>query len=144
MVGVAVKGADMDFFDNKCTVQGREEQHDCMFFEWCYRARRTQDPVSFPARKLDPETLEQRKRPRLPQPLPAKKPDSEHTSPRQEAPSNLLLSGAAEHTSPRQEKPSKTPLSGADKDTSPKQEKTDTKISYYTNPKQEQRVTDVL
>ena len=124
MVGAAVKGADMDFFENTCTVKGRERQHDCMFLEWCYRAHGTQDPVSLP-RKPDTETLEQRKRLRLPQPLPAKKP---HT----------------EDTSPRQEEPSKTRLSPAAEDTSPEQEQTLTKISYYTRPKQEQRVTNVL
>ena len=85
MVAAAVKGGDMRFFENTCAVKGRETQHDCMFLEWCYRARGT----PLPAKKPYPETHEQRKRPRL------------------QEPSTTL--GAAEHINPRQEGPSKTP-----------------------------------
>ena len=104
-----------------------------MICEWCCRARETLDAVPLPATKPKTDTLAQRKQPRLPQLLPAKKPVNEDT-----------LSGAAEHTGTTQEEPSKTPLGPAAEDTSPEQEQTVPQISYYTTSKQEQRVTNVL
>ena len=54
MYGVGGKGGDLmvgagtdglDFYENTCTVEGRELQHDPMIMEWCYRAQRPSQPT---------------------------------------------------------------------------------------------------
>ena len=37
MVAAAVQGVDMMIYENRCEVQGREKQHDCMLFKWSCR-----------------------------------------------------------------------------------------------------------
>ena len=47
MVGCGVE--DFVFIENTCEAQGREEQHDPMVMEWCYRAHAPTEPVPLPA-----------------------------------------------------------------------------------------------
>ena len=48
MVGAGTK--DLLFFENQCSIQGREKQHDPMIMKWWYRARPETQPVPLPAR----------------------------------------------------------------------------------------------
>ena len=41
MVATGVKGGGMDFLPNTCEVPAREQLHDCMILEWCYKAHAT-------------------------------------------------------------------------------------------------------
>ena len=50
----AVKGADLTIYENRCEVEGRERQHDCMFFVWSFRGRSYAAPPSLPARNVRP------------------------------------------------------------------------------------------
>ena len=55
MVAAAVKGVDMMIYENRCQVQGREQQHDCMFFKWsCRGVRRAETPAWPCARQVRP------------------------------------------------------------------------------------------
>ena len=38
IVAAGVKGGRLTILDNTCSVRGREMQHDCMYFQWCYKA----------------------------------------------------------------------------------------------------------
>ena len=38
IVAAGVKGGRLTVLDNTCAVPGREKQHDCMYFQWCYKA----------------------------------------------------------------------------------------------------------
>ena len=38
IVAAGVKGGRLTILDNTCAVRGREMQHDCMYFQWCYKA----------------------------------------------------------------------------------------------------------
>ena len=58
IVAAAVKGADLTIYENRCEVEGRERQHDCMFFVWSFRGRSYAAPPSLPARNVRPRVQE--------------------------------------------------------------------------------------
>ena len=46
IVAAAAKGADLIIYKNQCKVEGREKQHDPMFFHWyCRSFSRAEPPV---------------------------------------------------------------------------------------------------
>ena len=107
IVVAGVKGGGLTVFENTCTVPGREKQHDCMYYQWCYRARAKPAPVSLPASK----------------PRRAPTPTNDHGERQrlQEA-SNTPSSGATEHTRPQKEPEEddrEAPSSGATEHTRP-------------------------
>ena len=103
MVAAGLKGGGMAFFENTCTVEGREDQHDCMFIEWSYKARATDSGSAW---------------------QPYTKTDDEGKRPRLQEPSNTLDSGAGDNTTPKQKQP---PKEG--EDIRPKQDERVTNVS---------------
>ena len=45
MVGTSIKG--LDFYDNTCSLHGREKRHDPMIMEWCYIAHPQKQPIQW-------------------------------------------------------------------------------------------------
>ena len=57
MVAAAVHGFDMEIYENRCAVQGREKQHDCMFFKWSCLRSHAKAPAGPAARRVRPRIL---------------------------------------------------------------------------------------
>jgi len=54
IVAAAIHGVDMEVFENRCAVEGREQQHDCMFFKWSCLRRRAEAPAGPADRRVRP------------------------------------------------------------------------------------------
>ena len=48
MVAAAIQGVDMMIYENRCRVEGREKQHDCIFFKWSCRGFPRVDAPAWP------------------------------------------------------------------------------------------------
>ena len=51
MIGCARTGKNLIFYDNKCSVKGREEQHDPMIMAWQFKCSESHQLNARPAKK---------------------------------------------------------------------------------------------